>query len=231
VIAWTPGKKHGEEKVLLIQRAHSFSLIELLTGRHTPYPSERLKSLAYHLTWREQQQIQHNTYDQIWASIWGVPSLNRRQNRKWYYRNQAYWPKMQQYLLNYLRGPERQWVDPEWGFPKGRRNPREHGIDCALRECHEETGVRIEVEPGQIPPVIIEEYRGDDHREYRHIYFLVKVPEAVEVFISPTRPGQGVEVSQVAWVTLDMALGLLQPYQEARRQVIQSVRQILSQSS
>ena len=32
------------------------------------------------------------------------------------------------------------WVEPEWGFPKGRRNFMEKDYECALREFSEETG-------------------------------------------------------------------------------------------
>jgi 8-oxo-dGTP pyrophosphatase MutT (NUDIX family) len=31
--------------------------------------------------------------------------------------------------------------EPEWGFPKGRRNPNEKNLKCALREFWEETGI------------------------------------------------------------------------------------------
>ena len=30
-------------------------------------------------------------------------------------------------------------VNPEWGFPKGRKNIKESNIECALREFNEET--------------------------------------------------------------------------------------------
>ena len=33
------------------------------------------------------------------------------------------------------------WMEPEWGFPKGRRNPHETDITCASREFQEETGL------------------------------------------------------------------------------------------
>ena len=32
------------------------------------------------------------------------------------------------------------WTEPEWGFPKGRRNYQESDLHCALREFSEETG-------------------------------------------------------------------------------------------
>ena len=35
------------------------------------------------------------------------------------------------------------WLEPEWGFPKGRRNNGEKDLDCGLREFQEETGYRL----------------------------------------------------------------------------------------
>ena len=35
---------------------------------------------------------------------------------------------------------ENNWNEPEWGFPKGRRNFQEKDLTCALREFEEETG-------------------------------------------------------------------------------------------
>jgi hypothetical protein len=36
------------------------------------------------------------------------------------------------------------WNEPEWGFPKGRRNYQERDYDCAVREFCEETGYHSE---------------------------------------------------------------------------------------
>lgn len=35
------------------------------------------------------------------------------------------------------------WTEPEWGFPKGKRNMYESDLDCALREFNEETGFPV----------------------------------------------------------------------------------------
>ena len=34
--------------------------------------------------------------------------------------------------------------NPEWGFPKGRRNLKERDRECAVREFSEETGLTAE---------------------------------------------------------------------------------------
>ena len=36
------------------------------------------------------------------------------------------------------------WNEPEWEFPKGRRNQQEKDLDCAKREFEEETGYNID---------------------------------------------------------------------------------------
>jgi len=49
--------------------------------------------------------------------------------------------------------PEWTWDEPEWGFPKGRRDTEETDWVCALREFKEETG--------QPSEPIMSEFRGD----------------------------------------------------------------------
>ena len=42
--------------------------------------------------------------------------------------------------------PEWSWTEPEWGFPKGRRDTEESDWVCALREFKEETGQPSEIQ-------------------------------------------------------------------------------------
>ena len=67
-------------------------------------------------------------------------------------------------------------VVPEWGFPKGRRNRcGETGLECALRELQEETGIhrsRIEIAPGK---PFEEVFTGSNGVRYRHVYYAAKV--------------------------------------------------------
>ena len=64
---------------------------------------------------------------------------------------------------------------PEWELPKGRRIRNEHNIMCATREFEEETGILSNeyVLLTNIKP-FIEEYKGDNGVNYKHIYYLAK---------------------------------------------------------
>ena len=43
-----------------------------------------------------------------------------------------------------IKNSNSSWKEPEWGFPKGRRNLREKDLQCALREFEEETDIKRE---------------------------------------------------------------------------------------
>ena len=43
-------------------------------------------------------------------------------------------------LEKLINESSKKWTEPEWGFPKGRRNYQEKDYDCAVREWEEETG-------------------------------------------------------------------------------------------
>jgi hypothetical protein len=45
-------------------------------------------------------------------------------------------------LASIINECQQLWLEPEWGFPKGKRNYNETDIDCAMREFYEETGFK-----------------------------------------------------------------------------------------
>ena len=68
------------------------------------------------------------------------------------------------------------WNEPEWGFPKGRRNTHEKDYDCALREFSEETGYNISILNNIRNIVPFEEiFIGSNYKAYRHKYYLMNI--------------------------------------------------------
>jgi hypothetical protein len=64
-----------------------------------------------------------------------------------------------------------QWDEPEWGFPKGRRNNQEKDYETAVREFSEETGVisRYLRNIQNIYP-FEENIMGSNYKSYKHKY-------------------------------------------------------------
>ena len=63
------------------------------------------------------------------------------------------------------------WEEPEWGFPKGRRNYQENDLTCGLREFEEETGYdkqSVSIIKNLLP--FEETFVGSNLKSYKHIY-------------------------------------------------------------
>ena len=115
-----------------------------------------------------------------------------------------------------------QWEDPEWGFPKGRRNSQETDYDCALREFSEETGIPISKLQNVRNVVPFEElFTGSNYKSYRHKYFLMYMnySESSELNTSFQRN----EVSKIAWKSIDECIKIIRPYNLEKKRMIQNV--------
>lgn len=114
------------------------------------------------------------------------------------------------------------WDEPEWGFPKGRRNHQENEFECAMREFTEETGISCCENLKLINNIFpLEEiFIGSNYRSYRHKYFLtcqtVPIPQVDTKYVCS-------EVSKIGWKTLDETLTLLRPYNTEKRELIKRV--------
>ncbi|MBV8479519.1 MAG: NUDIX hydrolase [Actinobacteria bacterium] len=86
----------------------------------------------------------------------------------------------------------------DWTFPKGKANDGESDEDCALREVHEETGLRCQLED----EVGATEYTDAKGRPKRVRYWRMR-PVADDGF----QPNA--EVDELRWVPAGAAAGLL----------------------
>ena len=115
-------------------------------------------------------------------------------------------------------------VDPEWGFPKGRKNIKETNIECALREFCEETGV--EDDEHYIIDVInsIEEnFIGTNKLQYKHIYYISRFVSDNVVVLNKDSITQISEISAVGWNNSENAIKILRPYNEEKKILVNVV--------
>ena len=98
------------------------------------------------------------------------------------------------------------WIEPEWGFPKGRRNVKESDIDCAIREFEEECGI-INCEYKLLKHIdpVIEEYKAKNNVVYKHIYYIAKYIgySNREFYIDPNIKSQSNEIGLIQWFSLE----------------------------
>lgn len=125
--------------------------------------------------------------------------------------------------------------EPEWGFPKGRREINETDLDCALREFYEETGYKDEVLPpglnarkhSQIIENVApfeETFMGSNYKTYRHRYYLMNMDYDYSQQWSPTITN---ETSAICWMPFLQALNSIRQYNLEKRKLLICVNSLL----
>ena len=121
------------------------------------------------------------------------------------------------------------WDEPEWGFPKGRRNYNESDIDCALREFYEETGFKnknISFIVNNLAP-FEEIFMGSNYKSYKHRYFLMYVDYNMsnngDLFnIDKT------EISKIEWKTFNDSISAIRPYNLEKKRILSNINIVLT---
>ena len=115
------------------------------------------------------------------------------------------------------------WSEPEWGFPKGRRNPQESDYECALREFTEETGVSAHLHLQNIQNLMPYEeiFTGSNYKSYKHKYYVMLLNHdqydiALDTFETS-------EVSLVSWKTVEEARQCIRPYNLEKLRILDHV--------
>ena len=89
---------------------------------------------------------------------------------------------------------------PEWGFPKGRRIPKESNIQCAIREFCEETDInKFNVNILKNIGPVEEVFTGSNGVVYKHIYYVAELKNNITVEVNPNNIHQKAEIGDIQW--------------------------------
>jgi len=115
------------------------------------------------------------------------------------------------------------WSEPEWGFPKGRRNSLEKDLDCAVREFEEETGYgrgSIRLIENIIPYEEI--FVGSNYKNYKHKYYIAYMPE-----IDNTSKYQRSEISNMEWKTHAECVNSIRSYNLEKLNILKNINNVV----
>jgi 8-oxo-dGTP pyrophosphatase MutT (NUDIX family) len=131
-------------------------------------------------------------------------------------------------LIDLLRQEPVIYTTPEWGFPKGRRDPHELDIQCAFRELEEETSI-VESEVLKVLNVapLVEQFYGSNGIHYRHSYYLAQYSGDRSISFDALNPEMSREIGNLAWKSLDEAIKVLRPENTEKKAIIQQLSTIL----
>jgi len=212
---------------LLIQRKDSLSFVEFIRGKYNPTDQEYIKQLLRGMSQKEQALIVRCTFDELWTSVWGETS-SVRSHKTDYEDSEKKFLLIREFLIKVIHEEPSKWSEPEWGFPKGRRNPYEMDVACAIREFQEETGLKrneFTLFHNILP--ISETFLGSNGVNYCHKYFIAVCDKSTEVEMKTDNHHMVREIGNIKWCTLDEAITKIRPDNIEKREILLKASKIM----
>lgn len=202
---------------LMIRRRDTLGYLDFMRGKYSLYQKSYILNMMNQMTVQEKQLLRNKYYlirtvDRVYSKdkldmlILGIEHDGE------YYD-----------LLTLLNESDtiEQWTDPEWGFPKGRRNLNESDYNCAIREFTEETGYAKEHLHDLSNMVPVQEvFTGSNYYSYKHKYYIMYM-EPENAFAKTSF--QKSEVSSIEWKNIEECLQSIRPYNLEKRAMIQKI--------
>jgi 8-oxo-dGTP pyrophosphatase MutT (NUDIX family) len=210
---------------LLICRKDSLSFVEFIRGKYNLTDETYLGNLFKSMTLSEHVKLLTMPFDELWQSVWGETSKNHKTD---YEQSERKFIVLQPQLASLLKKYETKWTEPEWGFPKGRRNPHESDIMCAIREFQEETGIEREhIDIIQNIDSLEENFIGSNRVHYCHKYYVANCDISGTPEIQSENPHMVREIGAIQWFTLDQALAKIRPDNVEKREILLTVGRLM----
>jgi 8-oxo-dGTP pyrophosphatase MutT (NUDIX family) len=217
----------------MIRRKDSFGYIDFIRGKYSPYNIFQIQNIVDEMSLSEKERILTEPFDKLWIEMWGETSNIQYKNEESVsskkmdiIRNGVIIDDTTTTLKNIVEESTTHWSEPEWEFPKGRRNNKEKDLDCALREFEEETGIsrnKISVIENILP--FEEIFIGTNHKSYKHKYFLAYMNDLNEDLDN----FQVTEVSKIEWKTYNICLESIRPYNLEKKKLITNINKVLEE--
>ena len=218
-------------RIVMIERKDSLSFIEFIRGKYkTATNINYLELLISRMTEEEKAKLLHNSFDELWLKLWiHVDEVNQR-IKKEFVRSKENFEKLKKGFMigtnfhsleTIIRVSKKSHTMNEWEIPKGRRSGHENNKDCAIREFQEETNIpphKYKTITNMIP--LIEEYRGINNVRYKHIYYVGKIEEKLELNIDLENKEQYTEIKDISWLTERECYEKIRDYDDHKKEVV-----------
>ena len=216
---------------LMIRRKDTLGHVDFMRGKYTLQNKEYILNMLNQMTSDEKMRLKTNTFNELWRDVWGGTDISIQYKNEEltsqdkfnalkkgiYFNNELY------NLDDLIRESDENndWDEPEWGFPKGRRNNRESDYDCAMREFGEETGYNTNILQNLQNVIPFEEiFTGSNYKSYKHKYFLMYIDYSNSL---TTTTFEKSEVSKMEWKTYSKCMECIRPYNIEKRRLLTKV--------
>lgn len=217
---------------LLVRRRNSLGFIEFMRGKYPLYNKVYLVNIINEMTKEEKEMLLKSTFNELWSYLWGVNiGIQYRGEEKISLEKFTSLKlgvtvnNMEYNLESLINESTTSWDEPEWGFPKGRRNYQEKDLQCAIREFEEETPYNKNCMKIVLNVLPFEEiFTGSNYKSYKHKYYLA--------YIDSTDKNENYtnsEIGKIEWTSYENACKLIRPYDLEKLSLLSKVNKVLTQ--
>jgi 8-oxo-dGTP pyrophosphatase MutT (NUDIX family) len=228
----------NEKKIeyLMIRRKDTLGYIDFMRGKYSINNKDYIINMLNQMTNQEKFNIQNMTFDILWKGIWGNEHISNQykseeltSREKFNILKKGNLNKNDFYNLDILIHESNlinSWQEPEWGFPKGRRNYQEKDYECAIREFCEETGFNHNNLKNIQNILPFEEiFSGSNYKSYKHKYYLNYMNYEDTLHMDNYEKS---EVSKMEWKTFENCIESIRPYNLEKIKLITNVNNMLN---
>ena len=260
IIAVKINEKDNEEHMfLMVKRKHTFGFIDFVRGKYSVNNKSHLLGMINEMTVGEKDKVMNLDFVSLWNYLWGNTKeneINKEQptkisnfdNEKKHAENKLKTLKEGVYLENdnynlkqLIEMSNTSWSDPEWEFPKGRKNMGENDIECAFREFVEETGYTyndLVLLRNLVPYEEI--FIGSNYESYKNKYFVCSfvsnnmesnmgiVLSPDETTNKPINMFDKYEISEVKWFSFSECLKHIRIYNHEKKRLLSNINNTLN---
>lgn len=218
-------------RIVMIERKDSLSYIEFIRGKYNIDNYKYIQLLISRMTLLEKEKLIKNDFDFLWKELWiHIDNVNQR-IKKEYLKSKYVFEKLKKgyntkdkhyiTLESLIKQCKMEYISNEWEIPKGRRSGNENNKDCAIREFNEETNIEKEnytLIKNIIP--LIEEYKSINNVKYKHIYYVGKIDNPVDLIVDDTNQNQYTEIKNIQWLDEKECYEKIRPYNSTKKKII-----------
>lgn len=232
IIAFRYNSKINQNEFLMIRRKDTLGYVDFMRGKYNINNKSYILNIINEMTLNEKNNLQDCEFDLLWNELWGnnvgiqYKSEEKLSKEKFNLLKEGLEINNKFYSLKTIISESNTyWKEPEWGFPKGRRNFQEKDIVCALREFEEETGfskLSLKIINNLLP--FNEVFTGSNLKSYKHKYYVANI----DYDILPDSSYQQCEVSKVEWLSYEKSLKKIRPYNLEKIDILNRVNELLN---
>ena len=226
-------------KYLVIRKRNSFAYIEFMRAKYDLLDPEYIQKLFNHMTMYERELIRKNKFNYLWNNLWCIKKngMTNPKNKSDFYKGIIKFNILQNGYFcetdnnfhsteQFVKNCKKNYLHPEWYFPKGRRNQYESNINSAKREFIEETNMKYNDFNVIHDLESLEEiHTGSNNIDYRTIFYPAKYKHEYtpEFYARNKNKFQKQEIGDIKWLPYTEVLNMFRDYETEKIKMIQKM--------